>query len=501
MAEIKKWHKLLRRKITPFLSYNFMKGLLVENHFKEILNIDFKYTGYRYINQTVYFPEGDINKGIKIIREKVLKNPKFLETVIRKNLIHCQRLIRASQLKGNLSRWPKERIIQKLKNYSKEYRRTIPFWIAPLWIENIGEDLLKKVLEKKVEDKGKVANYFNALTLSSQLGFPEKEQRDFYKIAALMEKKGMLSSSILRMKKRIIRNTELKERCERYLKKYCWLNIEFTLGEPWNIDNFLERLKGVKNPLQRLKELKEIEQEKKKKFQDVLRKLSFSKNEKRLIFDIRKFVFLRTYRKNIASKAEYLIRPLFNEIAERIDLSSYEDVLYLTTDEIIAVLMNQLKVYKKLIKQRKKDFAGIGNRNSIKIISGKKLEEYKQKWKKITQESFEKGIKEIEGAIAYKGLAKGRVRVILDKEKMKLFKVGEILITSMTTTDFMPILYKAKAIVTDEGGITCHAAITSRELKKPCIIGTKIATKVLKDGDLVEIDANKGVVKILKKAK
>jgi len=55
--------------------------------------------------------------------------------------------------------------------------------------------------------------------------------------------------------------------------------------------------------------------------------------------------------------------------------------------------------------------------------------------------------------------------------------------------------------VTDEGGITCHAAIISRELKKPCIIGTKIATKVLKDGDLVEVDADKGIVKILKKAK
>jgi len=54
---------------------------------------------------------------------------------------------------------------------------------------------------------------------------------------------------------------------------------------------------------------------------------------------------------------------------------------------------------------------------------------------------------------------------------------------------------KAVAFVTDEGGITCHAAIISREMKKPCIIGTKIATRALKDGDLVEVDANKGVVR------
>jgi len=60
---------------------------------------------------------------------------------------------------------------------------------------------------------------------------------------------------------------------------------------------------------------------------------------------------------------------------------------------------------------------------------------------------------------------------------------------------------KASAIVTDDGGITCHAAIVSRELGKPCIIGTKIATKVLHDGDLVEVDADNGVVRILEKAK
>jgi len=57
---------------------------------------------------------------------------------------------------------------------------------------------------------------------------------------------------------------------------------------------------------------------------------------------------------------------------------------------------------------------------------------------------------------------------------------------------------KAAAFVTDEGGITCHAAIVARELKKPCIIGTKIATQALKDGDEVEVDADKGAVKLLK---
>ena len=63
--------------------------------------------------------------------------------------------------------------------------------------------------------------------------------------------------------------------------------------------------------------------------------------------------------------------------------------------------------------------------------------------------------------------------------------------------NFIGAMEKAAAFVTDEGGITCHAAIIAREMKKPCIIGTKNATKVLKDGDIVEVDANTGIVKII----
>ena len=67
----------------------------------------------------------------------------------------------------------------------------------------------------------------------------------------------------------------------------------------------------------------------------------------------------------------------------------------------------------------------------------------------------------------------------------------------MTRPEFVPLLKQASAIITDEGGITSHAAIVSRELKIPCIIGTKVATKVLKDGDKVEVNANHGVVRII----
>lgn len=105
---------------------------------------------------------------------------------------------------------------------------------------------------------------------------------------------------------------------------------------------------------------------------------------------------------------------------------------------------------------------------------------------------------QVSGTIAYKGKAKGIARIIFNPFKVAVFNKGDILITGMTRPDYLPLMEKSSAIVTDVGGMLCHAAIVSRELKKPCIIGTQFATKKFKDGDLVEVDAEKGVVRKIK---
>jgi len=87
---------------------------------------------------------------------------------------------------------------------------------------------------------------------------------------------------------------------------------------------------------------------------------------------------------------------------------------------------------------------------------------------------------------------------VLSLEDFDKFESGDILVTSMTRPEFLPIMKKAAAIITDEGGITCHAAIVSRELNIPCVIGTKNASRSLKDGNRVEVDADHGIVKKIK---
>lgn len=152
-----------------------------------------------------------------------------------------------------------------------------------------------------------------------------------------------------------------------------------------------------------------------------------------------------------------------------------------------------------LLKKRKKSFVFIGefiNKNVSLLDFAKEFP--KLKFKEDLVNNF--NISKIKGLSAFVGNVKGRVKLLKRNEQIDEVKRGEVIVSSMTTPGFLPAMKKASAFVTDEGGITCHAAIVARELKKPCIIGTKIATKILKDGDLVEVDANKGVVKILKRA-
>ena len=134
-------------------------------------------------------------------------------------------------------------------------------------------------------------------------------------------------------------------------------------------------------------------------------------------------------------------------------------------------------------------------RNGYELLHGKQAESLLRELndRLITNNTA----KIINGQTASQGYAKGIARVVLNQSQFDRFNEGEILVTGMTRPEFVPLMKKAAAIVTNEGGITCHAAIVSRELGKPCIIGTKNATTLIPDGAMIEVRANHGTVRVL----
>lgn len=202
----------------------------------------------------------------------------------------------------------------------------------------------------------------------------------------------------------------------------------------------------------------------------------------------KKMTYYRQYFAELCAVCSYRLWQIFKEA----DISS-DLALWLTPVELFTYLSSGRTVLpsETLIAERKK---GYGLYDTV--ISGKELQE------KLDIFIDKVGaMAELRGTIASKGKGKavtGTVTIVLSPEDVYKMKEGNILVSHETTPDFMAAIQRAAAIVTDIGGLTSHAAIVSRELNKPCIIGTKIGSRVLKDGDRVEVDANNGVVRILK---
>jgi len=197
----------------------------------------------------------------------------------------------------------------------------------------------------------------------------------------------------------------------------------------------------------------------------------------------------RLYAEQIFRNSEDFLEKYFRYIAVK---ERYPKNILLASNaqEFDKYLKTGILPSKSLLKQRFVKSALIVKNAKQTIFAGKQVSVIND----IVSDHAFKG--SLSGQPAFKGKAKGIVKIIINPSKQSgKFNKGDILITGMTRPEFLPLMKKAAAFVTDAGDILSHAAITARELKKPCIIGTKIATKVFKDGDRVEVDANIGTVR------
>jgi len=222
--------------------------------------------------------------------------------------------------------------------------------------------------------------------------------------------------------------------------------------------------------------VQEIQEIKKNLKEPEKKKIVVPKELHTLSEELRELTFFRTDRTDKFYEFFGIARPFLHELAEYLDVK-FEDLAFYDVNSIID---GNPKRYNKSF-----SYAAIRNRY---IIGNDVLIPDLGKYNKT----------EIKGTVAFKGQAKGIVKIVTHPSEAGKVKNGDILVAQMTLPSFIAAMQKAAAFVTDEGGITCHAAIIAREMNKPCIIGTKIATKVLKDGDLVEIDASKGIVRKIK---
>lgn len=187
---------------------------------------------------------------------------------------------------------------------------------------------------------------------------------------------------------------------------------------------------------------------------------------------------------------------MYSEAAKRLGLSERE-VYFMIQPEIAEALRGNL-ILKEELKARMELWVGSNYEGRLKIYSGNVAEKFMENFS--VPEVSKKVEDNLKGSPACMGETEGIAHVILLDNEFDSFKEDEILVSLQTMVHYVPIMKKAKAILTEFGGLTSHAAIVSRELNKPCIVGIKGLIASVKTGDTISIDANKGIVKILKRA-
>ena len=287
-----------------------------------------------------------------------------------------------------------------------------------------------------------------------------------------------------------------KKLLEEHHKKYFWIHNNYIDANVLSVEYFnreLEKLLSLNIDLH--EEITKIEQTptvNKKKKEELMKNINIRKELQLLITISEDFTHWQDERKKATFWTAHYTTLMLEEIGQRVHIPS-RLIKFASPREIENVLSGKLS--QRELEQRYEHCVFYWDTEGHDCLTGKEAEKVQ---KIILGETDFSDVDDFRGLTASMGRAVGTVKVLHSATEAHKVQKGDILVAVMTRPDYVPAMKLAAAIVTDEGGVTCHAAIVARELHIPCIIGTKIASKVLKDGMNVEVNANHGWVKVLK---
>lgn len=224
-------------------------------------------------------------------------------------------------------------------------------------------------------------------------------------------------------------------------------------------------------------------------------RLRLTKEERGLFRTYAEFAFTKAYRRRIQIFWAYRMDTLFSELARRFDMP-FKDTRFLLPEEVGASLTAGMSEgMREIAAERARHCVYYAEKGLDVVVTGTACDAFES----MLPQEADMELSELRGQVACTGKVEGVVKIVNSVSDMQKVCEGDILVSIATNPDIVPAMKKAAAFVTEQGGVTSHAAIVAREMRKPCIIGTKVATKALKDGDVVMVDAHAGVVRIIRR--
>lgn len=472
-----KWHYIHERFRTPF--YTYLLWDACSNRYNKSIPFNYSELEFIYLDKQIAIDQKGWDKLNKIVGKSLKKDPRILLKLLNDSYkINTKVENWAKKIeKLNFNKVSKTQLLDIWKIYIESLNQFGGYVLLPLAIESDMEVALKKAIKKVY--KAEIQNHvFQVLTTPIKYGATQLEEKNLAKLAI-----------------KFLNDSLAEKDINFHLREFSWIKNNSFENKFYSKAELIKRIKLLtrKNPKAKLLEINSHNKVHLQEFKKYFNNLAKDKQIKVLIETLQESIYHRSWRTERYYRNAYFLQSFFKHTAKFLELSNFNDLFYLITPEIVSGLENSPKISKKLISERKKGYLILAQPNKTFICSGQHLTEAK---KKIDVRPI-KLTKKIQGMCAYPGKVKGKVLVIKSKKDLIKITANTILVTPSTTVDFVPYLKKVVAIVTNEGGVLSHASVISRELRIPCVIGTKIATEVLKTGNMVNIDAKHGFVELI----
>lgn len=501
------WETMANDNNSPFIrNYIWGKAFLQYPKFFNLPRV--VTTTFNRGNELFYIADMDswrsCHEGLK---KKVEEDYNFVEKIIDKSLYLGKELsdwIKNIVEKKDLKKLSVAQIMAIYREFCERQATLYALGVSLVILDFQGFSFIESNLDKFLKTRipeNKYAEYFKIFTQPIRNSFGQDQDEDLLK---LMKKFYKNQTWLADIKTRSL--IELKELypkfyrlLQKHTQKYCWVYYVYA-GPAYTERDFLgfirDYLHKEINPIEKLSTIKS---ERKKLLIARKKYLAELKPDKLNLVILKlagKMIWGKPRRKDFQSRAYYYLEKLQREIGRHLYFSL--DQVRTCTPDMLEEGLNGGKISLDKIKNIKEWHGCMPeDDDSINIITGEEAKNFYEKYLKPKGEMTAGVTDKLFGSCAFAGQVTGKVKIINKPEEMEKMEYGDVLVSVATTPAIVPAMKKAAAIITDEGGLTCHASIVSRELQIPCVVGLKIATKVLKDGDEVEVDATSGTVRVI----
>ncbi len=348
---------------------------------------------------------------------------------------------------------------------------------------NIFTQQLTRRLEHRIRESGSgitPVEAFAVLAYPSEKSQVQQQEEDFYALLTLAATSGIDSSVF-------------EKAVQAHAKRYDWMQYHYSGPTILDVAYFRslvesELSQGVSGE-EKLREIQQRQASQRERRLQLIDELGLDEKD-RYWFDVAgAFMCFKEMRKEAVFEGCRCAAPFFAELGRRLGVTPWL-AQFIGPHEIQDALNG--KILRAELEERERFSVYLADANQIRSFIGDEAKAYASR---IYSHQAQLDAREMRGSPACAGTARGVVKLVAKADDMAKMNDGDILISPATNPNLVPAVKKAAAILTDEGGITCHASIVSRELGIPCVVGLRSVTRWLKDGDLVEVNASTGIVR------